>query len=341
LVKIQFLNEPDEGKQLLRRALELTDPVTELERLLIGAVNRNFVDGDMEGALADYEMILDLYPDAFPAMNNKGQLLYRLTRNREALEAFEAAHQIEPTSSIPLWATARLLLFVEHDAVGVEGVMHKIIELHPDVAGPLHMLAWSYVGQRRFEDAEAGMRRVLELDSRHPLALPNLAHLLLRQGRAAEAAPIYRQVLAGEVREPAASNVNVNTLNLALALRAGGEDDRADQLLGDLIAALERDDANDDDGLNLAALRAALGRREQVAAWVTAIDPATLPAARLTRLAEVFVLMGRNDEALSLLEQAVAGGYTDIFFLSIIPALGGLQDEPRFLALTETRSPDS
>ncbi|MCH7781207.1 MAG: protein kinase, partial [Acidobacteria bacterium] len=193
LLKIQFLGEPEKGKQLLREALELTDGVTDVERMMIGAVNKEFVDVDLEGALADYEVTLDLYPDTLAAMNNKGQLLYRLQRTREALEVFNAAHELQPTSSHPLWAIARIQLWVMHDAIGVETAVQKIVSLYADAPEAQHMLAWSYVGQRRYDKAEAGMRRVLELDSRHRLALPNLAHLLMRQGRAAEAVPIYRQ----------------------------------------------------------------------------------------------------------------------------------------------------
>jgi len=342
LLKIQFLEDPDEGKRLLVRALELAENVSEIERLLIAAVNKNFVDGDLEGALADYDMILDLHPGTFSAFNNKAQLLYRLNRSHEAVDAFEAAHQLEPSSSIPLWAMARIRLFVEQDSVAAEAVIRKIVDLHPENTGALHMLAWTYVGQRRFDDAVDGMRRVVELDPRHPLGLPNLAHLLLRQGRTAEAIPLYRQVLEGQVREPAASNVTGNTLNLGLALRAAGEPDQADALVGELIAALERGalPADDEDGLNLAALRAAAGRREQAAAALAAVDFETISAERFTRVAEILTLIGRSEEALDALERSVAAGYDDIFFLSIIPALAGLRDEPRFLALTETRAPD-
>ncbi|MEE8412131.1 MAG: protein kinase [Acidobacteriota bacterium] len=333
LLKIQFLGEPEEGKQLLREALELTDGVTDVERMMIGAVNKEFVDADLEGALADYEVTLDLYPDTFSAMNNKGQLLYRLQRTREALEVFDAAHELQPTSSHPLWAIARIQLWVMHDAIGVETTVQKIVSLHPDAPEAQHMLAWSYVGQRRYDKAEAGMRRVLELDSRHRLALPNLAHLLMRQGRAAEAVPIYRQVLEGVVPPPTPATVTWNTLALALALRAAGETAEADVLLAERIEAVQ------ETGFNLAVLAAALGRSEQAAAWVAATDEGTVPAERLSEMAEVLTLMGRTDEALDALERASAAGYNDIFFWSIMPALAGLRDEPRFLALTESHSP--
>ena len=333
LLKIQFLGEPEKGKQLLREALELTDGVTDVERMMIGAVNKEFVDADLEGALADYEVTLDLYPDTFSAMNNKGQLLYRLQRTREALEVFNAAHELQPTSSHPLWAIARIQLWLLHDAIGVETAVQKIVSLYADAPEAQHMLAWSYVGQRRYDKAEAGMRLVLELDSRHRLALPNLAHLLMRQGRAAEAVPIYRQVLEIVVPPPTPATVTWNTLALALALRAAGDTAEANALLAERIEAVQ------EAGFDLAVLAAALGRSKQAAAWVAATDEGTVPSDRLSEMAEVLTLMGRTDEALDALERASAAGYNDIFFWSIMPALAGLRDEPRFLALTESHSP--
>ena len=95
------------------------------------------------------------------------------------------------------------------------------------------------------------------------------------------------------------------------------------------------------DGFDLAVLQAALGRSEQASAWVAEADEGTLPLALLSEMAEVLALIGRTDEALDMLERAAAAGYNDIFFWSIMPALAGLRDEPRFLALTESRSPDS
>ncbi len=341
LLKIQFLGEPEEGKQLLRKALELTDSVTEVERMMIGAVNKEFVDGDLEGALVDYQVTLDLYPDTLSAIHNKGQLLYRLQRTGEALEAFNAAHELHPTSSFPLWAIARIQNWIMHDAVGVETTVQKILNLYPDAADALHMLAWSYVGQRRWDEAEAGMRRVLEVDSRHRYALPNLAHLLMLQGRAAEAVPFYRLVLEGGEPPPTPGGVTWNTLALALALRAGGDTAEAEELLAGRIEAVQEAGTASEDGFDLAVLQAALGRTEQAEAWVAEADEGTVPPALLSEMAEVLALIGRTDEALNMLERAAAAGYNDIFFWSIMPALAGLQDEPRFLALTESRSPDS
>ncbi len=339
-VQPQLLNEPEEGKRLLRKALDLSDNVTEFERLIIGAVNKNFVDGDLEGALADYAMILDLYPDAFSAHNNKGQLLYRLGRVHEALEAFEVAHRIEPSSAIPLWAIAQTRLFILYDAVGAESAARKVVDLHPDSADALHMLAWSYVGQRRFDEAEAGMRKVLEIDPTHGFARPNLAHLLYRRGAAAEAVPIYRDLL-----ERPKPNTSWDTLSLALALRATGDTEEADRLLAERIARLKdpvlmADDPDpDQDGLELVLLLAALGKHDEAKRQMNGIDIAALPIRRMNRLAEVYTLMGRNDDAIAALERAVDEGFRDIFFWSLMPALGGLRDDPRFVALM-TRSSD-
>jgi len=337
LLKIQFLGEPEAGKQLLREALELSDNVTEVERLMVAAVNKEFVDGDLEGALSDYEKILDIYPGTPSAMNNKGQTLFRLQRYREALAVFNAAHELWPTSSYPLWAIARIQLFVERNAVGCEEAMQKIVDLYPDSSSALHLLAWSYVGQQRFDKAEAGMRRVLELEPRHRLALPNLAHVLLRQGRAAEAVPVYRQVLDGVESQSDPGTVTWNTLTLALALRAAGDTDEAERLLAERID----ETLQDADDFDLALLQAALGRREQAAAWVAKTDAETVPADRLIRFAEVLTLIGHSDEALDALERAAAAGQADVFFWPIVPALAGLRDEPRFVALTESRIPDN
>ncbi len=155
----------------------------------------------------------------------------------------------------------------------------------------------------------------------------------MRQGQAAEAVPIYRQVLEIVVPPPTPATVTWNTLALALALRAAGDTAEANALLAERIEAVQ------EAGFDLAVLAAALGRSKQAAAWVAATDEGTVPSDRLSEMAEVLTLMGRTDEALDALERASAAGYNDIFFWSIMPALAGLRDKPRFLALTESHSP--
>jgi tetratricopeptide (TPR) repeat protein len=70
LVLIQFLNQKEKGKQMLKQALKDAKGITQQEYLWVKAINLWYVDGDYEGALNEYEMISELYPDSMQAYNN-------------------------------------------------------------------------------------------------------------------------------------------------------------------------------------------------------------------------------------------------------------------------------
>jgi len=102
LLLIQFLNEPERGRQLLRDALAGADGISKRERLMLQAVHHQFVEQDPEQALRDYTLILDLYPDMSPARNNRGQILVGLGRYEEAVREYELATEIDPLDAFPL-----------------------------------------------------------------------------------------------------------------------------------------------------------------------------------------------------------------------------------------------
>jgi tetratricopeptide (TPR) repeat protein len=264
LVLIQFAGQAEEGRRMLTQALADAGEVSQREHLHLRALHRQFVAGDLEGALADYRFIAELYPDSMVPHNNSGRILAGLGRYREAAAAYERAHQRDPRGTVALWNLWFLAVQRLEDPQTAERSARALVALLGDDANAAHALAWSLVMERRYREAEEAMRATLKLDPVHTYALPNLAHLLLRRGAAAEAEAVYREVLAkaraGELR----TGIEHATLCLGLALRAQRREDEARQVLLEAVAAARRKPRgaapSASDQALLAAMLAAAGR---------------------------------------------------------------------------------
>ena len=97
-----FLGRPEEGRKELARALADCGEVSKREYLDIRAVNKQFVAGDLPGALEDYGFISELYPDMMQPYNNSGRILEALGRLPEAAAMYDRAHEKDPNAVVPL-----------------------------------------------------------------------------------------------------------------------------------------------------------------------------------------------------------------------------------------------
>jgi tetratricopeptide (TPR) repeat protein/tRNA A-37 threonylcarbamoyl transferase component Bud32 len=333
LVMIQFTGQPEEGKKMLAQALADAGEVSQREHLHLRALNRQFVAGDLEGALDDYRFISELYPDEVAPYNNSGRIYAELGRLEEAAAMYDRAHEADPRSLVPLWNLRFLCTQRLKDPVRAERASRALVALLPDNAHAAHSLAFSLVGQRRFAEAEEAMRATLKLDPVHPYALPNLAHLLLRRGAAEEAVTIYQEVVRLEKERRIKTGLAHVKLCLGLALAAAGGADRSRRTILEAAEQLragggKRPLAPQDEAL-LAAMLAAAGRRDEARSLA---DRVARRAGRDVgvhyELARAYVALGDRAKATSHLEEACAAGYADPYFALIDPALGELRADP-------------
>jgi tetratricopeptide (TPR) repeat protein len=333
LLLIQFRGKPEEGKAMITQALADAGEVSQREHLHLRAVHRQFVAGDLEGALEDYRFLGDLYPDFMVPANNSGRILAQLGRYREAAAKYERAHAIDPRSPVPLWNLWWLAQQRLEDPQTAERSARALMSLLPGNADAAHAYAWSLVMQRRFAEAEAAVRAVLKLDPDHAYARPNLGDLLLRRGAAAEAADVLRSVLdearAGTLR----TGVEHAALSLALALRAQGREDEARRVLAEAVAAARaaqrREPPTAAKQALLAALLAAAGRQGEARRLAdrAAADP-RLSADDRYCLAQAYAQAGDEERALAAWERAVSDGFGDPYFVLVDPALASIRDDP-------------
>ncbi len=346
LLLIQFLGRPDEGKAALARALLDSDEVSKREHLHIRVLNKQFVAGDLPGALEDYRFISELYPDMMQPYNNSGQVLEALRRFREAAAMYDRAHEKDPNSLVPLWNAYFLRMGRLPDPVGAERVARALVALQPDLGNAAHTLAWSLVMQRRFAEAEEGMRSVLKLDSENPYALPNLAHLLLRRGAASEAVVAYRRLdqVGPEARRR--MNPDHDALCLGLALRAAGQEAEAAAVMRAAAQAMRarfgRKSMDPIEEAALSALLAGAGQAAEARARLGRVERSGEPKGEAAAwLARAHATLGETDRAAELFERAVATGYGDPYYVLIDPGLAAIRDRPEINRLVPARVPAS
>jgi tetratricopeptide (TPR) repeat protein len=330
LLYIEFLNRAAEGRKLLDAAATHSSPAAEREHLVLRALHKQFVTDDLAGALEDYRFVSSLYPDLFQPYNNSGRILIRLARYEEAVAMFEKAHARDPRHAVPLWNLWDLQLNRLGKPAAAEAHAETLATLQPDNAWVRHVTAWTHVARRRFDAGEQGMRDVLAALPLHPLARPNLGHLLFSRGAAAEAAAIYEALLADAAQNVVRISGPDVTLHLALSLAADGRHAEARGVLDREIARLtagQRQQGNEYEDVQLAALLAAAGESARAEAILarTASSRAQNPWV-LYLAARVRALLGHADAAADLLRQAVAAGYDQPYLALIDPALAALRD---------------
>jgi tetratricopeptide (TPR) repeat protein/tRNA A-37 threonylcarbamoyl transferase component Bud32 len=337
LILIQFLNRPEEGRKMLAEALQEEGKVSEREYLSLRALNKQFVDKDLPGALEDYRFITELYPDLMPPYNNSGRILEELGRFNEAAAMFERAQKADPRSPVPLWNAYYLSVGRLKDPGRAERSARALRGLLPDNAHVMHALAWSLVAERRFAEAEDAMRATLKLDPSHTFALPNLAHLLSRRAAWNEAVTTYREIM-GQLKEGRLkTDLGHLELCLGLALAANGEDAEARRRLldaADGIHARARSRAlpREEQAIR-ASLLAAAGRKDEARTLAESAGRGEPTLDVSYELARTWALLGDRRRALLCLGQAFAAGYRDTYFILIDPPFASIRNDPSFETL--------
>jgi tetratricopeptide (TPR) repeat protein len=338
LVLIQFKGEKDRGQQLLREALADAEGLPEREYMMIRAANKQFVDEDLEAALAEYELICGLYPDSVPAHNNRGHILLALGRTREAIPMFERAAELDVTITPPLIS----LYFVNLDdfrhAEKATEAARKLVERAPQNVSFRVMLAWSLAAQGLLDEALELTRAAIDEDPHHPYGLPNLSHLLYASGADDEAVIHYRTVydltVDGELRGERWAAAR----DFAVALTSAGDSDEARQVIESeasiILESTEGAEPEVHRQLALSQLRATVGldaeAREHMekAQRLGVNKPVSVLA-----LAQAHALLGDSEAALTGVARALDEGYPDPFMPLYLPSLRPLRSDSRFLAL--------
>ncbi len=341
LLLVQFLDRGDEGRAMLKQALRdaLEQKLPDRDLLPLKAVNKHFVDRDLEGALAEYRTAMDLFPDLMPPANNAGRVLEALGRFDEAAAMYEEGARRAPRDSTSLTNLWFLRMNRLKDPAAAEAVARRLVALSPGSPGGRSFLGYTLAVREKFADAEAELRKALAVEPDHAYAMPNLAHVLFAAGKPAEAVPYYERMLVLVKERRLTGTPEWDAVALALALRGAGRPREAALVANDARDALRKTlgpkPPSAGQWLALAAHAELAGDRPRAESCLTRAlaggrpkDPDTL-----MDLAEVYALLGRTAPAVAAVRDAMAAGYSDPFFPVILPELQILRGDPAFRAI--------
>jgi tetratricopeptide (TPR) repeat protein len=305
---------------------------------MLRAVNRQFVDSDLEGALGEYELINGIYPDHMAAYNNRGRILAQLGRFAEAAAMLEKAAQLDPQSAIPLVNLAFMYTTRLPNAVAAENVCRRLVALDPEIANYQSLLGWTLAVQGRYGEAQEVLERALKLDSEHAYALPNLGYTLMAAGKPEMALLYLRQNLV-RIREQGADDaVRGGVLDIAAALAAARDHEQTRLFVDDAIAALVTEMAGREwtlgDHAYLAQLLAAAGRvKESEEQLATIMAMAADDAESQFEVARCCAVLGHRVCAIEKTRRALEMGFPDPYLPKLTPSMHGVLGDPEFIAL--------
>lgn len=337
LLLIQFLGQKEKGKDMLKKALIDAEGLLQAEYLMIKAVHRRHVNEDLEGALDEYRLLMQLYPDMMQPYNNSGVILRDLGRFDKAADMFEKAAEVAPRNSLPL-ANLWFTHLFRKDVQAAEEVARRMVNLGPEIATYQHSLAWSLVAQGRFDEALPLLRKTLELEPQHPYGLPNMAHVLLATGSAKEAVQKYREFRELVNQGRLKGSYPKESFNLAFALHESGEPEEARSIANEgreaLLKRLEGSSPNAQNLLMLGQLEWASGRTNEAKSYLNeALSLGITDTYTTMDLAELYAVLGKHDLAIQTVKKALDAGYYDPFFPIIFPAFQSIRNDPRFRVL--------
>ncbi len=162
-VSYNNMKRPEEKRNNLERAYELSGRVSERERYLIQAEYFRADESTWDKSREAYESLLELYPDDRIANLNFGILYASLERYDEALELYEANSRIDPEGYMSYWNMSETYM-----AMGLYDKAHEVLDrylqINPDDFRfhQKHVIVYFYEGN--YDQALAKLDKMLSLN---------------------------------------------------------------------------------------------------------------------------------------------------------------------------------
>lgn len=277
-----------------------------------------------------YPQAIDVYQAALMDVADHGGLLYALARAQVLQGSIEAARktyvlasQAAPYHWIGLTEMA-MFYFQRGEFVDAEGVFRKLVELAPENLMAHANLAAVLYYQQRVEAAVAVLDEVI-LSKPNPWVYANRGSMLFYLGRYELAEQDFRKALELQPR------VYLHHGNLGDALRHQGKSADAvyEEAIGLIDEVLAIDPQKPELGTHRALYLAKLGHLDEALAQLEALgEPQTL--SETYQRALVLAIVGENERALRLLDDALAQGYP-VFEVLREPELARLRQDAAFI----------
>ena len=306
---------------------------------------------DLQAAAENLEIELEISPDGENVLKEAADVYERLGERDKAIDLYSRYLEIKSDDQITRLALGRLLLSagrVDEAAPLIEQAVERPSVEAFTALGQLHR------EQDRMDEAEAAVRRALEIEVRDSQALLVLGQLLVAGGRDVEGAAVLAHqaevsAAADEVRFRTESSAmaDASSQNFVLvgeALLAAGELEEAAKMLGSVI---QRDPEAINAALGLAEIYALNNEVDAASQWVVHAMRVVPDSRRSHRaMAMVRILEDQPDLALTAIERSQrAEEWTDEDYRLMGKAylIAGQADEAvsMFEAAMESASDDS
>lgn len=182
----------DEASSTLQKA-EVLDP--KLIHLHLVRARLLGQKGDLVGALASENRVLEIDPVNAQAWSGKGYALIKLGKLLEAADALESAVRLDPTLA-NAWINLGEAQLRSRNLGRAIQALEKATSLAPGATDARMFLAQSYMGARLAAKSREQLEVVLQKqpDARPALAMVAMTYLM--EGNTAAASPIYRKLQA-------------------------------------------------------------------------------------------------------------------------------------------------
>jgi tetratricopeptide (TPR) repeat protein len=180
-----------------------------------GDAETSFRHGDYADAVGKFERYTRDNPDNAWGQYMLGLSAWKSGQHERALQAFDAALQLDPTHRKSLLNSARVLLETDQPQEALDRVQ-KALSIEPLSSDGLRLLGRSQAELGHIDEAIDAYQRAIAIDDKDAWAMNNLGYLYIQQGRSDAALPPLARAV--EIR----GNVPVFQNNLGTALERSG-----------------------------------------------------------------------------------------------------------------------
>ncbi len=325
MLNVEFFDRA-RGLTLLGEAVKAVDRVTDFERATILAYHARIVENNLPRAAEHLRGFLALHPDTADVHNSLGRVYMFMGQLDLAIAEFQEAIRLEPDLMVSYFSLASIYIHRLADFDAGIATAQRQLARNDRSARAYGQISMAYLGKGDLPRAEAAVRRALDLDPRFVLDWFRLGHILRLQGRHAEALAAYERTMQVEPDEID------GYYHSAFVAELVGNQLLAQRYLREGRALTERvlreDPRNPFVRLKRVALAFRAGEAPAAARFLSESESSAGEVA--VEHAGVLALLGREAEAVRVLERSVDAGFRDVILVVVHPDLARLRGQPAF-----------